>query len=220
MRENIPVAEQTAVGRPASAEGAATIRHVCVYCGSSSGVDPIFAEMAADLGRLLAASGISLVYGGGDVGLMGIVARAVLRGGGRVTGVIPDFLRKRESMIEEAQELVVVPDMHTRKQMMFDRADAFVALPGGIGTLEELVEQMTWSQLGQHRKPILLLDVRGFWRPLITLLDHMRAQGFIRPGLDLTYLVTDRAEAVVPMLERAFTRAPTGEEEAFIQERF
>lgn len=218
MRENIPVATDAA-GLDSRAEMKQGIRSVCVYCGSSSGADPIFADHAADLGRRIAEAGMSLVYGGGDVGLMGMVARAVLSAGGHVTGIIPDFLRKRENMIEEAQELVVVPDMHTRKQMMFDRADAFVALPGGIGTLEELVEQMTWSQLGRHRKPILLLDVRGFWRPLITLFDHMRAEGFIRPGLDLTYLVTDRTENVIPMLERAF--APTTDrEEAVIQERF
>lgn len=210
MRENS--AAKAADGR--------AIRHVCVYCGSSAGADPLFAETAAELGRRLAEDDISLVYGGGDVGLMGIVARAVLDAGGHVTGIIPDFLRNRENMIAEAQELVVVPDMHTRKQLMFDRADAFVALPGGIGTLEELVEQMTWSQLGRHRKPILLLDVRGFWRPLITLLDHMRGQGFIRPGLDLTYLVADRPELVIPMLEKAHVRPPTEAEEALIQTRF
>ncbi|HMO30516.1 TIGR00730 family Rossman fold protein [Enterovirga sp.] len=217
MRENIPAAKG---GGRQVAEQKPRIRHVCIYCGSSSGADPVFEEAATELGRRLAQAGISLVYGGGDVGLMGAVARAVLGAGGHVTGIIPDFLRRRENMIEEAQELVVVRDMHTRKRMMFDRADAFVALPGGIGTLEELVEQMTWSQLGRHRKPILLLDVRGFWRPLVTLLDHMRAEGFIRPGLDLTYLVTDRVEKVLPMLDHAFTQPPTEEEEALIQERF
>lgn len=217
MRENIPIAEEAAGERTPDER---RIKHVCVYCGSSAGSDPAFARAAADLGRRLAEADMSLVYGGGDVGLMGVVARSVLDAGGHVTGIIPDFLRKRENMIEEAQELVVVPDMHTRKRMMFDRADAFVALPGGIGTLEELVEQMTWSQLGRHKKPILLLDVGGFWRPLITMLDHMREQGFIRPGLDLTYLVTDRCELVIPMLARAFTGPITEAEEALIQSRF
>lgn len=217
MRENIPVAKEAAVERTQSDQ---RINHVCVYCGSSAGSDPAFAQAASDLGRRLAEANIALVYGGGDVGLMGTVARAVLEGGGHVTGIIPDFLRKRENMIEEAQELVVVPDMHTRKQMMFERSDAFVALPGGIGTLEELVEQMTWSQLGRHRKPILLLDTNGFWRPLIKMIDHMRDQGFIRPGLDLTYLVTDRTEMVLPLLSRAFTHPTTAAEEALIQDRF
>lgn len=220
MRDNIPAVIEAPGGESRTGEPNRGIRNVCVYCGSSSGADPVFAEVAAVLGRRLAEAGVSLVYGGGDVGLMGTVARAVLTSGGHVTGIIPDFLRKRENMIEEAQELVVVPDMHTRKQMMFERADAFVALPGGIGTLEELVEQMTWSQLGRHRKPILMLDVRGFWRPLITLLDHMRGQGFIRPGLDLTYLVTDEVENVVPMLRRAFTPATSDKDDALIQGRF
>jgi uncharacterized protein (TIGR00730 family) len=220
MRDIIPAARDLVTGETQLAPDRPRIRNICVYCGSSAGADPIFAQTAADLGRRMAEAGIDLVYGGGDVGLMGVVARSVLEAGGHVTGIIPDFLRKRESMIEEAQELVVVPDMHTRKRMMFDRADAFVALPGGIGTLEELVEQMTWSQLGRHRKPILLLDVHGFWRPLVTLLDHMRAQGFIRPGLDLTYLVAESAETALPMLERAFTHPTSEQQEEWIKERF
>ena len=220
MRENIPVPHQTIAGQGPMSEDEHRIRSVCVYCGSSIGADPAFAEAATDLGRRFAEAGIDLVYGGGDVGLMGLVARAVLDGGGHVTGIIPDFLRKRENMIEEAQELIVVPDMHTRKQLMFDRADAFVALPGGIGTLEELVEQMTWSQLGRHRKPILLLDVNAFWAPLVTLLDHMRSQGFIRPGLEFTYLVAERTQDVIRMLEPAFERPATDAEDAAIQARF
>lgn len=184
----------------------AAVGSVCVYCGSSPGDDPIFADAARDLGRRLAEGGVELVYGGGDVGLMGIVARTVLDHGGRVTGIIPDFLRRRENMLDDAQELIVVPDMHSRKQKMFERADAFVALPGGIGTLEELVEQLTWSQLGRHAKPILILDVAGFWRPLLALLAHMRQHGFIRPGLELSYLVAERCEDVLPMLSDAVRR--------------
>lgn len=179
------------------------LRRICVYCGSGLGGDPAFAEAAETLGRDMAQRGIGLVYGGGDIGLMGTVARAVLQHGGHVTGIIPEFLTRRENMLEAAQETIVVPDMHTRKRLMFDKADAFVALPGGIGTLEELIEQMTWSQLGQHTKPILLLDSGGFWRPLIELLAHMRVSGFIRPGLELSYLVTGKTDDVLPLLEKA-----------------
>lgn len=200
------------VGRP--------IRSVCVYCGSSAGRAPAFAAAAEELGRGLAEAGIRLVYGGGDVGLMGTVARSVLRHGGHVTGIIPDFLRRQENMIDDAQELIVVPDMHVRKHLMFERADAFVALPGGIGTLEELVEQMTWAQLGRHTKPILLLDVDGFWKPLLTLLDHMSTHGFIRPGLELSYLVTEDSAEVIPMLQEAARRRPAGSGPDLVPDRF
>ncbi|WP_375461828.1 TIGR00730 family Rossman fold protein [uncultured Enterovirga sp.] len=204
MREIIP---GDALLRPRGLEDdSRTLSSICVYCGSSPGNTPVFAEVARDLGRRMGQSGIDLVYGGGDVGLMGIVARSVLAHGGHVTGIIPDFLKRREHMLDEAQELVVVPDMHTRKQLMFERADAFVALPGGIGTLEELVEQMTWSQLGRHAKPILLLDVNGFWKPLLVLIAHMRQHGFIRPGLELSYLVAERTEDVIPMISDALRR--------------
>lgn len=181
---------------------------VCVFCGSSPGTRPIFEQAAEEVGRQLARAGFELVYGGGDVGLMGTIARAVLRQGGRVTGIIPEFLRRRENMIIGAHELVVVPDMHRRKQLMFERADAFVALPGGIGTLEELVEQMTWSQLGRHGKPIVLLDVDGFWQPLLALFEHMRACGFIREGLELSYLVVEDTAALIPALQAALAAAP------------
>ncbi|TXM55871.1 TIGR00730 family Rossman fold protein [Methylobacterium sp. WL103] len=179
----------------------APVKTVCVYCGSGFGGDPAFRQAAETLGAALAAAGLDLVYGGGDVGLMGTVARAVLAGGGRVTGIIPDFLKSREHMLDAIQETIVVGDMHTRKRLMFERSDAFVALPGGIGTLEELVEQLTWAQLGRHRKPILLVEVNGFWKPLLTLFDHMRAHGFIREGLDLNYVVAEGADAVVPTLQ-------------------
>ena len=179
------------------------LRNVCVYCGSASGEDPRYAEAAGALGKALAKADLGLVYGGGANGLMGIVARAVLEAGGRVTGVIPDFLEKRELMLREAQDLVVVPDMHTRKRLMFERADAFVALPGGVGTLEELVEQLTWAQLGRHRKPVLIADVNGFWRPLLALFAHMRDSGFIRRDTEVHYLVSEKIEDVVPMLRKA-----------------
>jgi uncharacterized protein (TIGR00730 family) len=179
------------------------IKTVCVYCGSGPGHDPAFRDAATSLGRAMAQAGIGLVYGGGNVGLMGTVARAVLDHGGYVTGIIPEFLKTKESMIEDAQELIVVPDMHTRKRLMFERADAFIALPGGIGTLEELVEQLTWAQLGQHRKPILIANIRDFWKPLLVLLAHMRESTFIRPGLEVKYLVCEKIADALPMLQSA-----------------
>jgi hypothetical protein len=145
----------------------------------------------------MAQNGIGLVYGGGGLGLMGEIANAVLVNGGRVTGIIPEFLSEREQMLREVTELVVVADMHQRKKLMFDRSDAFVALPGGIGTLEELVEQLTWAQLGRHSKPIVLLNVEGFWAPFITLLDHLRGEAFIRPAMDVRFATADSAAGVI-----------------------
>ena len=146
-------------------------------------------DAATSFGRVLAENNIGLVYGGGSVGLMGALAEAVLDGGGRVAGVIPEFLVNREHMLLRVQERIVTRDMHERKRIMFERADAFVALPGGIGTLEELVEQLTWAQLGRHRKPILILNIEGFWDPLCALIDHMRRLDFIRADLSVRLLV-------------------------------
>src|SRR6478672_7620119 len=190
---------------------ASAIRNVCVYCGSADAVDPAYVAAAAQLGELLAEAGMRLVYGGGSNGLMGAVAHAVIDNGGSVTGIIPEFLKNRELMLKSAQDLVVVPDMHTRKRLMFERADAFIALPGGIGTLEELVEQMTWAQLGRHTKPILLADINGFWRPLLSLLAHMRESGFLRPGLEVRYLVAERIEDAIEMIRQAASRPSRGE---------
>ncbi|MBX9932186.1 MAG: TIGR00730 family Rossman fold protein [Methylobacterium sp.] len=197
----------------------AVIKTVCVYCGSGFGADPAFTEAAEALGRALAEAGIGLVYGGGNVGLMGTVARAVLEHGGHVVGIIPDFLKSRERMLDEIQETIVVSDMHTRKRLMFERSDAFIALPGGIGTLEELVEQMTWAQLGRHKKPIVLVSVADFWRPLLILLDHMRDQGFIRDGLELNYLVAEDPAGAVAMLRDSGVE-PEPEAEANVARRF
>jgi uncharacterized protein (TIGR00730 family) len=182
------------------------IRNVCVYCGSSAGDDARFADAAEELGRTLAAEGVGLVYGGGGEGLMGRLARATLAAGGYVTGVIPSFLIRKEHALTAAHEVLVVDSMHERKQAMFDRADAFVALPGGVGTLEELVEQLTWAQLNRHMKPILIADIGGFWRPLLALFAHMRLEGFIREGFDMRYLVAERIEDVLPMLRAAAER--------------
>jgi uncharacterized protein (TIGR00730 family) len=179
------------------------IQNICVYCGSSLGADPRFAEAADALGAAMAAAGVGLVFGGGEDGLMGRLAHAVIDNGGRVTGIIPTFLIKREHALKEAQELIVVEDMHQRKQLMFERADAFIALPGGVGTLEELVEQLTWVQLARHVKPVLVADIGGFWRPLLSLIAHMHNLGFIREGFDLNYLVAEKIEDVLPMLETA-----------------
>jgi uncharacterized protein (TIGR00730 family) len=184
---------------------------ICVYCGSSAGDDPIYAASAAQLGEAMASAGISLVYGGGGVGLMGIAARSVMEAGGHVTGIIPQFLKDREAMLEAAHELVVTDDMHERKRLMFERSDAFVALPGGIGTLEELVEMMTWAQLGRHRKPVLIANINGFWDPLVALLQHMSSAGFIRPGFEVNYLVADRADDILPVLLDAVSRTPAPE---------
>ena len=178
------------------------IRRICVYCGSGPGRDPAFAAAARKLGQAMAKNGIGLVYGGGSVGLMGELANAVLDSGGEVTGIIPEFLANREHMILRGN-IVRTRDMHERKQLMFDHADAFVALPGGVGTLEEVVEQMTWVQLGRHKKPVLLANIKAFWEPLRALLVHMEELDFIRPGLRVDYLVADRIEDVLPMLMEA-----------------
>jgi uncharacterized protein (TIGR00730 family) len=187
------------------------IRTICVYCGSSPGNDPAFVEAARTFGKVLAQNRVRLVYGGGSLGLMGALATAVLDHGGEVTGVIPEFLMTRERKLTRAQEIIVTRDMHERKRVMFERADAFVALPGGIGTLEETIEQMTWAQLGHHNKPILLANIRRFWDPLLELFQHMNQYRFIH-SLDLfNYLVTERVEDILPRLEAAI--APLREKE-------
>jgi uncharacterized protein (TIGR00730 family) len=156
------------------------IRSLCVFCGSNSGNDPFYAEVARDFGALLAASNIALVYGGGHVGLMGIIADAVLAGGGKAVGVIPRMLWDREVGHRNLTELHVVESMHERKAMMASLSDAFVALPGGLGTLEEIFEVWTWTQLGIHRKPLGFLDANGFYAPLLAFLDRAVDAGFIR----------------------------------------
>ena len=185
-----------------------TIKTVCVYCGSSPGTNPRFVETAISFGKALAEEGIRLVYGGGSIGLMGAVAKSVLDHGGAVTGIIPEFLTNRENALKHVQELIVTPDMHERKRLMFEHSDAFVALPGGVGTLEELVEQMTWQQLGRHSKPILLANVDGFWEPLLALFAHMRDTEFIRATMPVDVLKAERVEDILPRLRAAAARAP------------
>jgi hypothetical protein len=184
------------------------IRKICVYCGSGPGTDPAFVEAARAFGAILAKNGIGLIYGGGNVGIMGELSRAVLDNGGEATGIIPEFLMSREHAMKGADGLIVTHDMHERKRKMFELADAFVALPGGVGTLEEIVEQMTWVQLGRHTKPILLANIQGFWEPLCALLDHMKKLEFIRGDLSFDLLVTDKVDDILPMLRKAADAVP------------
>ncbi len=181
----------------------AKLKRICVYCGSGAGTDPAYAAAAKVLGQSMAEQDIELVYGGGSVGLMGITAQSVIDHGGRVTGVIPHFLKEREVMLDSVQKLIITQDMHERKRKMFDCAQAFVALPGGIGTLEELVEMLTWAQLGRHKKPVLLANINEFWDPLMTLLDHMRDEQFIRNGMEVNHLATSDPNQIVSMLQQA-----------------
>jgi uncharacterized protein (TIGR00730 family) len=186
------------------------INTVCVYCGSGAGTNPRFIESARALGKTLAENRIRLVYGGGAVGMMGAVATSVLDHGGTVTGIIPGFLTAKENALKRVQEMIVTPDMHERKRLMFEHADAFVALPGGIGTLEELVEQLTWQQLGRHSKPVLLANIDGFWEPLLELIAHMRATQFIRANLSVDILKAERVEDILPRLQAAAAAAAEG----------
>lgn len=197
-----------------------TIRNICVYCGSGDGRNPKYARAAQTLGQSMAQAGIGLVYGGGGLGLMGEVARSVLAHGGHVTGIIPEFLSAKEKMLKEVDELIVTADMHERKRLMFERSDAFVALPGGIGTLEELIEQLTWSQLGRHAKPIVLANIDSFWDPLLALLGHMRDEAFIRPGLEVRFLVVDQAQQIVPSIIAAAHPTPDAPTDATIAAKF
>jgi uncharacterized protein (TIGR00730 family) len=157
------------------------IARLCVYCGSSDGADPRYRAAAIELGTGLAARGIELVYGGGRNGLMGSVADAVLAGGGRVTGIIPVHLEHRETAHRGISELVVVADMHQRKRIMAERADAFAVLPGGVGTLDETVEILSWRQLGLHQKPLVIIDIAGYWSPLAVLFEHIVSSRFAAP---------------------------------------
>lgn len=157
------------------------LRTVCVYAGSSTGADPAYAAAAEALGAEIARRGLGMVYGGGTVGLMGVVAEAALAGGAPVTGIIPAALHAREISKVDLTELLVVQTMHERKFLMAERSDAFAALPGGVGTIEELVEALTWTQLGIHAKPVGLLDVAGYWGPLAAMMDAAREARFVRP---------------------------------------
>jgi len=173
------------------------MQRLCVFCGSSSGHDPAYASAAAQLGRVLAERGIGLVYGGGRVGLMGIVADAALAAGGEVIGVIPQALLERELGHRGLTELRVVDSMHARKALMGELAGSFIALPGGVGTLEELFEVWSWATLGLHRKPCGLLDVNGFFAPLVSFLDRQVKEGFIQPEYRAMLMLAATPEALL-----------------------
>ena len=177
---------------------------VCVYCGSSDAADPTFLEDARVLGRALAGAGMRLVYGGGGVGLMGACAQAAHDAGGRVLGVIPDFLRGRERPLQDV-ETVIVDNMHERKMMMFDAADGFVVLPGGIGTLEEIIELLSWRRLHLHEKPVVFYSPRGYWEPLFRLFDHMIAERLMHPDANNDWRAVDRIEDIIPALAQTAT---------------
>lgn len=176
------------------------IRAICVYCGSGPGYDPMYMQVAERFGELMAKAGISLTYGGGSLGLMGGVSKSVVKRGGKVKGFIPAHLMEREKPDVVGVDLIVTQDFHDRKMNFFNHADAFVALPGGCGTLEEVVEQLTWQQVGKSDKPILFLNTKGFWDPLFYLFDHMRETGFIRPGLTINPLIANYPDEIIPVL--------------------
>lgn len=178
-----------------------------VFCGSSPGFDPVFVDAAAHLGSRLAERGMSLVYGGGHVGLMGTVADAAVRGGAAVTGVIPRALQAREAVNENVTELILVDSMHERKTIMADRGDGFLALPGGPGTLEELTEQWTWAQLAIHAKPVAILNVDGYFDPFLAFAANMRDRGFTHPRFIDMLIVGSDADDVLDRLE-AYTPPP------------
>lgn len=196
-----------------------TIRSICVYCGSSPGRTSTYLESGRILGKSIAAAGLRLVYGGGNKGIMGAVADGAIEAGGLVTGIIPRFLINREAAgdgLDRLDELITTEDMHQRKHAMFERSDAFVALPGGIGTVEEIVEIMTWAQLGRHRKPMVFANIADFWSPMLAMIDHMRAEGFIHTAHLVRPLVVENAEDIVAAIlaaAAASTAEPSGEAE-------
>ena len=176
------------------------MKRVCVFCGSSIGNKPAYADFAIALGQVLAAKKIGLVYGGGNVGLMGVIADAAIAAGGEVIGVIPQALKDREIAHTGVRDLRVVDSMHTRKAMMAELSDAFIAMPGGVGTFEEFFEAITWTQLGLHRKPCGLLNVGGFYTPLVAFIDQAVSEGFIKPVHRRMIVVDDNPERLVNTL--------------------
>lgn len=179
--------------------GASALTSVCVYCGSSNTADPAFLNAAFEIGGDFARAGLKLVYGGGGVGLMGATARGAHAAGGKVLGIIPDFLRGREQPFDDV-ETVIVTSMHERKMMMFERSDAFVVLPGGIGTLEEIIELLSWRRLDLHAKPIMFHNPRGFWDPLFALLQHTIDEGLTPPSLADCWRSVEKASDITPNL--------------------
>ncbi len=199
-----------------------TIRSICVYCGSSPGNSPFFLDAGRTLGKAIAKAGLTLVYGGGRKGIMGAVANGTIEAGGNVTGIIPRFLIRKEAGdeagLDHLDEVILTEDMHERKHAMFERSDAFVALPGGIGTVEEIVEIMTWAQLGRHEKPMVFGNVAGFWNPMLALIDHMKAEGFIHSQhMVRPLVVADPAQIVPTILDAAASSADAEGDPAIIE---
>lgn len=177
------------------------MKSVCVYCGSANGARPVYAEAARAFGRALVEHDLALVYGGGKVGLMGVIADEVMKSGGRAIGIIPELLVNKEVGHKGLTELHIVPDMHHRKKMMADLSDAFVAMPGGAGTLEELFEAYTWAQLGYHEKPVAVLNIEGFYDPLMAMLKHTVAEGFMKQSLLNLLQVNTNPVALIEQLK-------------------
>lgn len=177
-----------------------SVKSLCVFCGASTPPDARFIEAAGEFGRILAAEGIELVYGGGALGLMGTIARACRDAGGRVVGIIPTFLTRLEAKLEGIAETIEVETMHQRKRLMFERSEAFVVLPGGMGTLDETVEMTTWAQLQLHKKPIVLVDYLGYWQPFLALVEHVITTGFARPNTRDFYTIVPDVGSVLPAL--------------------
>jgi hypothetical protein len=198
-----------------------SLNSVCVYCGSSPGADAAYVEAGRVLGGALAKAGLRLVYGGGTKGIMGAVAEGAVAAGGSILGIIPKFLMTKEAPDAHKRtgtEIVVTETMHQRKHLMFEQSDAFIALPGGIGTVEEIIEMMTWGQLGHHSKPLIFANVLGFWDPMRVMLDHVREQGFLHSAHNIrTYWIEDAA-GIVPQLQ-VMVDAPHAEGDARIIER-
>jgi len=177
------------------------IQSICVYCGSRTGDDPTYVSLANELGRIMAEQNIKLVYGGGSIGLMGVVADSVIDNGGYVTGFIPEHLDSVEISYTRAQDMHVVPNMHIRKKGMFDASDAFVVLPGGLGSLDETFEIITWAQLGLHDKPVIIVNHNNYWKPLIDLIDHVVDKNFAGPSSKELFTIVDSADQVLQAIE-------------------
>ena len=193
----------------------AQLGSMCVFCGSTPGTDSRYREAAEQLGQVLADEGITLVYGGGHVGLMGILAEASLKSGGRVIGIIPDHLMRVEAPFLEISELIVVDSMHARKRRMFDLADAFCVLPGGLGTMDETFEIITWKQLRLHDKPIVLANIAGHWTPWVQLIESIVVNGFAQPGVSRLYSMVDSIDQILPTVRREMTVALASESRLF-----
>jgi hypothetical protein len=191
------------------------LKALCVFCGSAMGSSPRFREAAERLGRNLARSGITLVYGGGHIGLMGALAGSALAEGGRVVGIIPEHLLKVESPFREISELVVVDSMHSRKRRMFDLADAFCVLPGGLGTLDETFEILTWRQLALHDKPVILANIEKYWTPWMELVEGMIANGFAQPKAQSLFTMVDDVDDILPTVRRQIVGFPPSEPDLF-----